>query len=555
MLFEVKSIQTYLMASGRLRDIIGASELVDRMTRKADVDQAAPDSLLDAVLQSVDGAQSIQFARRAGGALYAFSQDGGALRRFARLWTLSVQHWAPGIGYALGWGCENSMLESFNAAREDLRQNASRTVPVFPIPAPVTARTPRTGKAAIARDRGREFVDAAGARSRRLADSDDAGFFLRYSPPEAHLGASDWPRDMDPAAAKDAEQGARTGNAAFPFVDEDRSIALVHGDANGMGQVLVALNQSVRKSPDEFLKQYQRFSDAIDQSTCIAARQATREVLLPARHTPQSALAARPILLGGDDVVVLVRADLALRYVQCFAEAFESQSATMLEHLDVPGIPPRLTISFGIAFVNASQPFSSAVRLAESLMTEAKHRAREHAPDGIAPSTVCFHRISGTVLDSEYRDIVEHELTLYESNGENRTSYIHTLGAYSLQADHLGLPTLDDLARLHSVLCSQNMARGPMRNLLNLLQLAPPQARRAWKRWRQLMGDRDPNALAKFDTGMERLVPSYDATSDVSGPYGRVDPRAPYRSPLGDVLTLMSTLREEPLLTTPSSAG
>jgi hypothetical protein len=44
LLFELNAIQSYLFASGRLRDVIGASELIDRLTNRE-----AHDNLLDAV--------------------------------------------------------------------------------------------------------------------------------------------------------------------------------------------------------------------------------------------------------------------------------------------------------------------------------------------------------------------------------------------------------------------------------------------------------------------------------------------------------------------------
>ncbi len=58
LLFEAKSVQGYLFESGRMRDVIGASELIDSLTRK----------LLDGALKGaglLEGSD-VAFSRRAG---------------------------------------------------------------------------------------------------------------------------------------------------------------------------------------------------------------------------------------------------------------------------------------------------------------------------------------------------------------------------------------------------------------------------------------------------------------------------------------------------------
>ena len=61
-LFEAKSIQDYILRSGRLRHIVGASELIDSLTGK----------LLDDVLEALKSVEDgeVRLSRRAGGAVY-----------------------------------------------------------------------------------------------------------------------------------------------------------------------------------------------------------------------------------------------------------------------------------------------------------------------------------------------------------------------------------------------------------------------------------------------------------------------------------------------------
>ncbi len=524
LIFEVKSIQAFLFASARLRDAIGGSELIDLLTN-----EQSDSNLLDAVLQATETQGLIEFSRRAGGAFYAFSQDAAALDRFAALWTLAVQHWAPGLGFVFGRGNGADRREAFARAQADSRSQSSRERAQYPMPAPVAERARRTGRVAVGRDKKDALIDAATQRNKAFADLSRAGFITRYSPEEEQLDWRDWPRNLEPDA--DEEGG-------FPFAHGMRDVALIHADGNGMGQVLIRIGETVRHHPDAFLKIYQTFSKAVEASTQHAARQATREVLLPVRQNGEL-LAARPILLGGDDVIVLVRADLALAYAQVFARAFEQESREQLRELSqlgVDGLPDQLTLGFGIAFIGASQPFSMAVALAESVMAHAKSQAKSrNQGQAITPSSLAFYRVTTALID-DYDTLVQRVMTHHE--GEKR--YIHTLGTYALEAEEGGgLPRLADLEALVNLLQDEDMARGPVRGLLNLLQLDPGQARTSWRRWRHLMQDKRARALHEFDARMRAMIPAYQADAEHL-PYAWDERQGAFISPLGDALELLA---------------
>lgn len=529
LVFEVKSIQSYIFASGRLRDAIGGSELIDLLTNA----EERGDNLLDAALDATHTQRQIVFSRRAGGVFYAFSEDGEALDRFAALWALAVQQWAPGLAFVLGRGEGASMREAFGRAKRAADTQASREWPAFPVPAPVAERAARTGRVAVGRHRKDGAIDATTSRIKAFADLSRAGFITRNSPPDVDW--HDWPRHLE-ADTDDAE-------GAFPFREGQRNVALIHADGNGMGQVLMRMAKAVEQRPDAFIEVYRTFSAAIDASTRAGAQAAAQEVLIPNRQNGEL-LAARPILLGGDDVIALVRADLALAYAQAFARAFEHESERQLAalgRLGVTQLPPRLTIGFGIAYIGANQPFSMAATLAKSLMKHAKNRAKACDDEGVlAPSSVAFYRVTAALTD-DYDDTLNKVLTLQQGN----QCYQHTLGAYALLDDPGGqLPTLGALDALVSLLRSDDMARGPLRGLLNLQQLDPVQARASWRRWRQLMKDTRPQTLGEFDSCMQALLPGFDPNAELPyvqrKPYKDEKNPPPYVSPLGDALDLLA---------------
>ncbi|WP_019627862.1 hypothetical protein [Thioalkalivibrio sp. AKL10] len=517
-LFEAKSIQAWLFASGRLRDIVGGSELLESLTGP----------LLDDALRALDLSENdtIHFSRRAGGSLYAFARDGEHLRDFLALWSLLVQQRAPGLAFDSSLGHGNTPLDAFADARAGLRADNGRALPQRPAVPPPTARSPRTGQAAVTRDRGEPF-DAGALARQQHATPDRSRLMDRVTPDGSGLSWRDWPLDLEAGT----EQG-------FPFRDEDRTIALVHADGNGLGQLLMRAHATVASQPERFIEVFRALSDGIGEATTRAVQAAVAEVLIPARDAEGTArLPARPIVVGGDDVTVLVRADLALAFARSFQCAFERTSRLTMQRLhalDVRDLPDHLTAGAGVVFMKASQPFYMAADLVESLTLTAKRRARS-ASETPPPASIAFHHVTSALLD-DHENTIRHEL----SHKVGEETWIHTLEAYGLRSGH-GLPALDDLLALQALLQDERLARGPTRQLLGLIGLDPAQAHQRYRRWRQLLGDDASRRqlLDRFDDRMRNLLAGYEpgqlpwAQTLGDGPSVR-------RSPLGDAMALMS---------------
>lgn len=518
--FEAKSIQDYLLQSGRLRDVIGASELVDSLTGE----------LLDQAIEQLElrVPEDVAFFRRAGGAFYAFSHNNSVLDHLTDLWTLLVQQFAPGMSYDLGRGEDKgSALTAFDKARESMHADGARRRPRLPLAAPITLRSRRTGLAAEALDSDEVAMDAATLRKRRL-DFSRADFIGRFAPEDAELDWRDWPRDLEPG-----EDGA------FPFVGDRRTLALIHADGNGLGQLMMNARQAATRQPDAFMAIFSCLSRIISESTEQAAKQATNEILLPHRAN-NGLLPARPILLGGDDLTILVRGDLGLSFLTTFAAAFEAESRARLPtlaDLGLTDLPPRLSIGAGLVWLRASQPFYLASQLAESLITLAKRKAKACCASD-PPSAVAFHRVTTALVD-DYDIIVEWERTHHDGGN----CYVDTAGPYLLgdnrSAQEVG-PWLDDLLELQRVLQADGMARGPTRQLLTLLGLDLRQARASYQRWRQLMVEHQTKRLNKLDDLLGRLIAWPMTELPFGHPLDRPDDDGLRVSPLGDAIALMS---------------
>ncbi len=274
----------------------------------------------------------------------------------------------------------------------------------------------------------------------------------------------------------------------------------------------------------------------MDRVTSAAAKTATAQVLLPARQRDNSqCLPARPILLGGDDITLLVRADLAMDYVRTFTESFEKESEEALSQLQkarqiTGSLPRRLTLGIGLVYLRATQPFRMAIRLAESLTKTAKQAAKAH-DETDPPSAIAFHRVTASLIE-DYDDLVAQALTHHHGN----QIYLDTLGAYFLGNSNLK-PGLDDLLELTDLLGADDMARGPTRQLFTLMGHSLGEARQRYRRWRQVMQETHKEKLKHFDQLMNNLA-AIKAGNDL--PYSSPNNNSrQQRTPLGDVLALM----------------
>lgn len=524
-LFEAKSIQEYILRSGRLRHVVGASELLDSLT------PMLVDQVLDA-LKLVEG-QHVRFSRKAGGAAYLFADSEAHCNDFRDLWSIAVQQYAPGLSFSLATGAGANDYEAYKNALLRMGPARNRQPSRLPAGTPVTRYAPRTGEPAYTMDSLLGLQDAATARFGQRDFWQRGCLIKRF----ADLDAEAWPRNLEYRA--DDEDGA----ALFPFLKDNRYLALLHADGNGLGQLLIAMQDHVQAHPESFVALFRDFSDAVRDATIAAARAATTAVLLPARQgvNPDAPdhpglIPARPIVLGGDDLTILLRADLALPFTRAFLTHFEHETAAAFEALRATRswaaslLPRALTAGAGIAFVRSSHPFHLAHALAEDLAKTAKSRAKKDLQaDSRIPPTLAFHRVT-TAGHGDYTAILRDELTTGEPDARIQT----TLVTYGIDEHCAALPRLDDLEALVTLLRNEDMARGPARQILTLLGRDHAEAARRYRRWQEVMQRRVPDHFAALKARLEPLCGGLAEDLPVS--LGD----SPRRTPLGDMATLLA---------------
>ncbi|WP_119156876.1 Cas10/Cmr2 second palm domain-containing protein [Caldimonas tepidiphila] len=492
--FEAGSIQGYLHETGRLVDAVGASQLIDKLCGTLGAPQPG-DDLLSLVLEAAGiASRDVSFSRRGGGSFIAFFGSGEARERARRLWTLALQENAPGLRWSEGLAEHESHQEAARLALERSKVAGNFDAPRLPEAGPGVARVPRTGLAAVELrrfgPRGEELLDAATVARRRHARGNS--LTQKFSPDRELV----WPRNME--RDEDAEGDA----ASFPFLGDDREVAFLHADGNGLGVLLRRLADAGRERPGAYVQHYAAFSRAVTLATEHAAQAATRAVLLPATGASR-VVPARSLVLGGDDLSLIVRADLALPFAQAFLEAFERHSREELKRLPAElRLGQGLTAACGLVFVKASHPFMAAAALAEDLCKQAKdeikREARERGRD-MPLSAVALHRVTTALADEAEGPGMHWQGRMVRAG----------LPAYVLGESRTTLPRLPDLQALAAALGSAAAARGPARRMLTQMHQEPFVARRTYARWRQMLRD-DPagegrQQLQRLDEALQRL--------------------------------------------------
>ncbi|MBF0332791.1 MAG: hypothetical protein HQL40_03965 [Alphaproteobacteria bacterium] len=512
--FSAAGIQSHIMESGQLRDIAAGSEVIEGLCNRD----------LDKCLEVV-GARDTDVRIRAAGKVRVGFADKAVARRFIRLWSLVVRERAPGLRHAIAL-VDGDDADSTIRLEETL-ETTIRLPVLEPLPAmPLTMRSARTGKAAVREDSlGDDPLEAIDLSTSRRRDYFGEGGRRLL---EARFGLPDRWRFTSDAAVLGGEGVA---------------VAMVHADGTGFGQMFAEVGQALAGDPAaaDILR---ALSQAVGEATSAAAAEACGAAFEdhgagPAG--PRVVLPMRPIVLGGDDLTVLLEARRALTFSARFLEAFERIGANRLDDLrrDFPRrslpLPTHLTAAVGIAFTHAAFPAVLAHRLAEDICAWVKTHLRPIGRSGLA-----FHRVTAsnvdhwdTVLDQELTGPGGARLTMApyvtardKGDGEERGEREHGGGSFPT------IGALDELCRT-----ARALPRGAWREILDLCRVAPLQADHRFQRMVEIgLRSDEATRLATIAMGaaLRELAPDADqAAFWCDGAGGKVTPWADVAALLG----------------------
>jgi len=338
---ETGGNQRYIFATNRVREQVGASELIHRVGT----------SWVKEALEKSKGVEVIT------------STSGKAVLRAAEAKPLEDLVWritsralaeAPGLHV-------NSIVRDIGS--EALGAGVSAAYRVLPTWNPNAGRLAQQPALEVCTSSG-----GVGQRVVRIGDNDQvvsSEIVAKRAAFESGLSR------MVPGATASDNLGAleeRYGAERF---------AVVHADGNGLGRIFLNLHQ-ITEDDDQYVSWSQLLSAFIEKRTKDALKNA-----LDALGSSDNRPSVVPIVLGGDDVTLVCDARWGLAFTCAYLKAFEhAEIAAPIEPILraaicaglLGGDPkhPKLTASAGIAIVKPHHPFWAAYELAADLTTSAK---------------------------------------------------------------------------------------------------------------------------------------------------------------------------------------
>ncbi len=224
----------------------------------------------------------------------------------------------------------------------------------------------------------------------------------------------------NPLSAADGPLGIAKNIRDLETQVEDLTwLAVVHADGNGLGQIFTDFDQFL--GGQDYFPALRDFSLALDAVTETAFYRACQALKVTAN---KNTLPIVPLLLGGDDLTVVMDGNHALPFTRAFLTAFEQETAacdTVAAVAERAFGVRRLGICAGVAIVKPHFPFFSAYALAESLIQSAKQvKQRVLTAEGHPHpcSALDFH----ILYDGNYTSLAairEQRLTRRESDGSS----------------------------------------------------------------------------------------------------------------------------------------
>lgn len=456
-----------------------------------DLIEIIPESKVDSEQLLSLQSNKVFFSRRSGGVFTALFAEKNIRDRFLEIWSLLVSSKVPGLEFVCAVSEGEDITVLIKESYDKLAQNRNNPMVMLPEATSMHILAPRTGKPAVKNEHEagdkKVWLDEASKIKRDVLDSKKYNVLA-----ESFL--SDNSKYFNFPANLEYDENE---NCDFPFLSGSRYLGLIHADGNGLGQALIKIRNEY-KNGAEYATMLRLFSDSLEEATKKAAQKATNKLIgrLKEDEAKKQFLPMRPLVLGGDDLTVFVRADLAMQFTEDYCNAFESCTEECFAKLHEESngvIPKKLTACAGLAYVKNNQPFMDAFNLTESLCSASKKVSKDIDKENV-PASVTSMIVSNSFIE-DYETYKTKELTI--KNGDK--TLVATMGTFALNGDGLkqdkekkiNLYPLSLLRKLCNAFNPKEenkiVSSANVRQYATMIFGDPNISREKWRRWTELL--------------------------------------------------------------------
>ena len=428
---SVQGIQGFIFETNKLQEIAGASEIVEQLCTEK-------------YKEFIDK-EKVEVLIAAAGNIKLLAESKDDLVKIVRNFPKAVQEFAPGITISQAVVKYEGEKPDINALEKKLRIQRNKQDRPSEITALGIERCRRTGKAAIGR-KGKELYDSSILKKCSVKnDGEDKNAKDATYSLEEKLDADNpnkFPKSFGAITSKECSW-----------------LAVIHADGNNLGKFVMNLDKTKLK-----LKE---FSENLDKATIASAKIAFEQTDM---NDKKGSYPFRPIIIGGDDLTVICRADLALKFIIKYLEQFEKQTKEKIE--------TKLTACAGITFVKEKYPFHYAIHLAEELCGIAKKKSKGINSEDV-PASIAFHKIQSSFVDS-YKEIKDRELFAKKSD----ISFAY--GPYGIDDNINELPNINELLEKVKIIKEDEAPKSGIRKWLTELHNNKGKAEQLMERIKQI---------------------------------------------------------------------
>lgn len=461
---SVQQIQPFIFETGKLKEIIGASEMVEQICTTR-FEQAAGEIYKE----------SSRIVGAAGKITYLFdSRD--ECERVVYDFHKKIMEEIPGINLvqAVVKVDEHLTEDHFKQLEERLDIQKNKVVSQHGIGLMISERSRRTGGPATKVEQlgdEPEYLDRKQVVKRKYGENAKGSLFEKIIGENNIYDPKQYPLEIGQLLA-DGERGW---------------IAIVHADGNSLGKTIQKITKQVgANNPGHLQEMLKAFSKSLEDATRKAAAGAFEKIVKPVVDEEQKYIPLRPVLLGGDDLTLIIRGELAIDFTEEFLKGFALHTkncfAPLVEKFDLADeLKEGLSACAGIAYIKPNYPFHYGVSLSDSLCSYAKKAAKGINGEQI-PSCVAFHRVQSSFVENYYT-IIQRELT----TGEGREAVYFNYGPYFLDEPiSFEYASIDQLKNWVKNIKKEDAPKAPLRNWLTELNLSRPSADQLMERIKNL---------------------------------------------------------------------